>query len=158
MNAEKTKKITGKEKKGEAIKHSTRKKGITRGKSPHYRHVVTNSRRGMSDKEDEMTVELRDTRKAQPLPIEDAECMFYRGQLSEDNDSQKRIRCGVCFKCSHTLYGNFEGEFFRFRCVQVAKKKLKFSSLFFATRILGLFLLVLMTVIETRPAGRLRLR
>ena len=67
-NAEKIKKITGKEKKGEAIKHSTSKKGITRGKSPPYRHVVTNSRRGMSDKEDEMTVEFRDTHKAQPLP------------------------------------------------------------------------------------------
>ena len=65
-------------------------------------------------KEDETTVELRDTGDAQLLSrdAEDEERMFCAGQFSEDNDGDKWICCGICFKWSYALCANFQDRFF----------------------------------------------
>jgi hypothetical protein len=60
-----------------------------------------------------MTAEL-DTDGAQRLPRDamDAECIFCTGLCSVDKDSENWKGCGICFKWSHTLCANFEGEVF----------------------------------------------
>jgi hypothetical protein len=114
INAQKQKQLRAKKKKKPSSTQEAMT-GIFRGKRPALSTRCNHLKKRLSDKGDEITIELRGTDDAQPLPgnVEDNECMFCTGVFSEDNDGENGIHCGICFKWSHTVCANFEGEVFR---------------------------------------------
>jgi hypothetical protein len=59
-----------------------------------------------------MALKFRDSDDDQLLSEDDsdAECMFCAGLFSKDNEGEDWIGCNICFKWSHTLCANLDGE------------------------------------------------